>query len=416
MKCTGGEGHGFANWLGQLSEFAENATVKGLSQISNSLQVFCDLMKDCTEESIQWRLSLLGREFSSLFEKAQDVVGQCGQIVNGLQRLLEGQLLSSQAFFREAAGGRFLPELDQVDGGSFFAKSITFATDSSCAQEMKDTLVSMMKIVKPNSGATEEDKTAIEEKYCKHMVQLMCCKAMDAILKVPEAGSTADVKVCLATVEQAVGHMAQPLEAHAGTAWAPMAKSWVSKNISAAVFGSLHAKMTTTIAAAIDSQPEGIDVYTNTRNAQKLRGIAFVKATHEACVGCLEDMGSAVKSLENIWACGASIDICQQGQAATIKALASQLNKVKCYASTIHGLNLVLHRFVNKSKMEKTALVREFLGRFWNVVLNLAVKDASGFSMFFPFAFSARYRKSLERSQVNVQKSLLAWITEEASN
>jgi len=45
--------------------------------------------------------------------------------------------------------------------------------------------------------------------------------------------------------------------------------------------------MTTAIAAAIASQPEGIDVYTNTRNAQKLRGVEFVKATHEACVGPL---------------------------------------------------------------------------------------------------------------------------------
>ena len=122
--------------------------------------------------------------------------------------------------------------------------------------------------------------------------------------------------------------------------------------------------MTRTIAIAIDSQPEGIDVYTNTRNAQKLRGVAFAKATHEACVGCLEDMTAAVKSLENIWACGASIDICQQGQAATIKALVSQLNKVKSYASTIHGLNLILHRFASRTKMEKTALLRESLGSF----------------------------------------------------
>jgi site-specific recombinase len=96
---------------------------------------------------------------------------------------------------------------------------------------MKDTLVSLMKIVEPNSGATEEAKTAVEEKYCKHMMQLMCCRAMDAILKVPEAGSTADVKVCLARVEEALGRMALSLEAHAGTAWAPMAESWASKNI-----------------------------------------------------------------------------------------------------------------------------------------------------------------------------------------
>ena len=363
MKCTGGEGHEFAKWLTELPGVAGNATAQGLSQISNSLQVFCDLMKDHTSESIPSRLSLLGREFAPLFQSAKDVVGVCGDIVDGLQRLLEGQLLSGQAFFKEATGGRFLPEPDQVDGGSgsFFAKSITFATDSSCAQEMKDTLVSMMKIVERNS---EEEKTAIEEKYCKHMVQLMCCKAMDAILKVPETGSTADVKVCLATVEQAVGHMAQSLEARAGTAWAPMAKTWASKHICAAVFGSLHSKMTRTIAIAIDSQPEGIDVYTNTRNAQKLRGVAFAKATHEACVGCLEDMTAAVKSLENIWACGASIDICQQGQAATIKALVSQLNKVKSYASTIHGLNLILHRFASRTKMEKTALLRESLGSF----------------------------------------------------
>ena len=88
MKCSGGEGQEFANWLAQLPELAKNATAQGLSQISNSLQVFCDLMKDHTSESMPWRLSLLGRGLSSLFEKAQDVVGVCGQIVNGLQRLL----------------------------------------------------------------------------------------------------------------------------------------------------------------------------------------------------------------------------------------------------------------------------------------------------------------------------------------
>ena len=73
---------------------------------------------------------------------------------------------------------------------------------------------------------------------------------------------------------------------------------------------------------------------------------------------------AALKPLENTWACGASIDIGQQGQTATIKALASQLNKIKTYASTIGGLNLILHRFANKSKMEKTALLREFFGSF----------------------------------------------------
>ena len=125
------------------------------------------------------------------------------------------------------------------------------------------------------------------------MMQLMCCQAMDAILKVPEGGSSADVKVCLATAEQAVERMAKLLEGHAGAAWAPVAKSWASRNICAAVFGNLHSKMTRTVADAIAAQSDGIDVYTNTRNVQKIRGIACVKATREACVGCLDHMCAA---------------------------------------------------------------------------------------------------------------------------
>ena len=79
------------------------------------------------------------------------------------------------------------------------------------------------------------------------------------------------------------------------------------------------------------------------------QGDCFCQSHSRGLRGLLGGHVPPVKSLENIWACGAPIDICQQGQAATIKALVAQLNKVKSYASTIHGLNLILHRFCNKS-------------------------------------------------------------------
>lgn len=363
MQCTGGEGSDFASWLQQLVEFTGKATTTDLSQISNCLQIFCDFMKSYTRESVQQRLSVLGPEFSWLFEKAQEVVGECGQILGRLRRVLEKQVLCSQTFFQEAAGSRFLPEPEQVDG-TFFADCITFGTGSS-AEETKDTLLSMMQIVEPESGAGDEAKKAIEDMYGKHVVQLLCCKAMDALLNLPEGGAFGEVRCCVAVVEQCFKDLLAPMEAHAAAPWAAAVQTWASKNLCTPLFaGRCHSKMVSIISGALDSQPEGIDVSINTRNVQKLRGTAFSKSTREACVGCLEDMAAAVKSLEDLWASGVTIGICKQGQAGTIKAVASQLSKIRSYSSTIHGLNLILHRFPSKSKIEKTAMVREFLGIF----------------------------------------------------
>lgn len=214
MQCTGGEGVAFANWLQQLVEFTGQVTQADLSKISICLQTFCNLMKGYTGESVQQRLSLLGPEFSWLFEKAQEVVGECGQIVDAFHRTLEKNLLCNQTFFQEAVGSRFLPEREQLDGATFLAQCITFCMDSSCAEEMKDTLVSMMEIVEPEPEAGDEPKKAIEEKYGKHLVQLLCCKAMDALLNLPEGGGSGEVRLCTAMVEQCFKELLVPLQAH----------------------------------------------------------------------------------------------------------------------------------------------------------------------------------------------------------
>ena len=55
--------------------------------------------------------------------------------------------------------------------------------------------------------------------------------------------------------------------------------------------------------------------------------------------------------------------------------------KIRCYASVVHGINLLLNRFPGKQAREKSALLRE-------------------------------YKKAIERASLSVPRSLLSWLQE----
>ena len=231
----------------------------------------------------------------------------------------------------------------------------------------------------------------------------------------------------------------------------------------AAVFGSLRSKMTTTIAAAIASQPEGIDVYTNTRNAQKLRGVAFVKATHEACVGplgghvCVREVTGVHLGLRRSnWHLPARPSCHHQGTGLPVEQ--SQIPRVHhswpqfdpppirqevedgedCVSSLAAfrcvGLNFAVESF---HLLEGLLICVDgwsgawcsclaffmFLQAWhrteskvrWVHGMTQAAKRSQPCALFL-MPSNPRYRKSLDRSGVSVAKSLLSWITEEAAN
>ena len=46
-----------------------------------------------------------------------------------------------------------------------------------------------------------------------------------------------------------------------------------------------------------------------------------------------------------------------------VKSLTAKLQLVRCYSSTVHGLDLLFHRYPGKKRVEKTAYLREQLGQ-----------------------------------------------------
>ena len=67
---------------------------------------------------------------------------------------------------------------------------------------------------------------------------------------------------------------------------------------------------------------------------------------------------------------------------AKMKSVSTSWKKIRCYASVVHGINLLLNRFPGKQAREKSALLRE-------------------------------YKKAIERASLSIPRSLLSWLQEE---
>ena len=133
-------------------------------------------------------------------------------------------------------------------------------------------------------------------------------------------------------------------------------KQWFCSNILSAVFDNIYGRFDTILGEAIGSQPDALDSMLISKNSQKLRATVFEKSRHERCVGGLDDWWGILQFYE-----GLPVSNLTQIQCGKVKSLTAKLQLVRCYSSTVHGLNLLFHRYPGKNRVEKTALLREQL-------------------------------------------------------
>lgn len=121
-----------------------------------------------------------------------------------------------------------------------------------------------------------------------------------------------------------------------------------------------------------------------TKNVARIRAVMLVAKTHQECCGCLDDVNKTLGAMDTITSGLAGHGPITTSHLAKQRGIQSPLKMLRQYSSTVHGCNLVLHRF-NGTVKEKTALLREF-------------------------------KKSCDRTGVTVPKTLLSWLAEEASS
>ena len=340
-------------WQGSFTQFVSDASAEQMSAISGALNNFCHLMKEFPDGLIKEIGEDLGCQ--ALFEKAGEIINKyIPQILDNIKTNMDEQLLANQDFFRTYAADRFLPDLASVSR-DWYGQCVQFGS-TSLASVLKDSVVTMVETLKLQLGSGMTQDQEAKENFMKHLAQYHCCICMDALLAVPREAAVAELKLCLDVVQRSI---AEVMSLKSTEAWLKDAKAWVLQNVAGEIFTNVTSKLTSKVHDAMAAIPE-IDGMISTRNTQKIRQIVFQKTTHEMAVGSLEDFQGCVKSLSEL---PLAIDNLSQSQLAQVQSFSVKVDRIRGYAYAVHGLNLVIFRFAGKNRMERSAFLREYLGR-----------------------------------------------------
>ena len=345
----------YLQWSSNVVDIVLAAGPESLTGIAQALHSFCESFNALGQEGGK-RGSKLSEAAAVLFARAQDVLQSCvAGILKGLAKAMLSKLLRAQAFFPKDSV--FLPEVT-ADSKSFFEESIQFCTESN-AEALRDTLKSMAAALKNAEREIGFDLDKVMDQFAEHELQAFCCVCFEN-LDIPEEIPVAKLKSQFQSLEQALAAMADIIKS-SDSSWSKAAKDWIGKHVIAKIFGHALTVILGQLQKAIDAQPEGVETLIVSRNVEKLRRLVFNQEVHNACTHGLEEMGCVMKSLENVMTAGNSMDLMQAGFLNKVKTTQGELGRMKQYSSIVHGLNLCFHRFTNKGRLERSALLREIL-------------------------------------------------------
>ena len=91
----------------------------------------------------------------------------------------------------------------------------------------------------------------------------------------------------------------------------------------------------------------------------RIRAVMLVAKTHHDCCGGLDDTNKTLAVMDAITAGLAGRGLIATSHLPKQRGIQSPLKMLRQYSSTVHGCNLVLHRF-NGTVQEKSAFLREY--------------------------------------------------------
>ena len=336
-----------------MVNFTQQADGPSMALIAQALQTFCQTWKNLQGKDLRKIGAELGATYQTCFQRAKHIVQQCvPAILRSMEAQLRQHLLVTQPWFQQrAAEGSVLPAIGSAPA-EWWSQCCNFALASE-AENYKSALLAMFETLKVHLGEADGEEflaiaTQAREKCAKFAGQHLCCVCADALQSLPAVPAASDLRARMAVVQDC----AVKLEEEAGDD----VKQWFCSNILSAVFDNIYGRFDTILGEAIGSQPDALDSMLISKNSQKLRATVFEKSRHERCVGGLDDWWGILQFYE-----GLPVSNLTQIQCGKVKSLTAKLQLVRCYSSTVHGLNLLFHRYPGKNRVEKTALLREQL-------------------------------------------------------
>ena len=366
INATGKAEQTYHQWSQNLVDVVLAASPESLTAIAQALRSFCEAINVLGKEGAK-RAIKYSDAAGELITSSQQILQKCvGDILGGLGNAMKTKLLCQQPFFPSDCS--FLPNVNS-EHKDLYEEMLQFCSESN-AEALRDTLVTMARALKNADLEMDFNLDSFTAEFKQHEMQAFGCICVSS-LAISEDTPIPKVKAAFTLLEEPLGALAAGINAEKDAAWNADAKDWMAKQIIPKIFNNALGIVQGHLQKAVDAQPEGIETLIVNRNSAKLRAVAFNKEVHMNATNGQEDFVAIIKSTENMVTGCHSCGLMQVQYLNKVKAIQSKALRVKTYSSVVHGLNLCFHRFTNKGRLERTAMLRELLDR---IVLSWILK------------------------------------------
>ena len=374
MAATAANEKVLSDWASALpGEIARSLTANDQSREAalSTLTKFCDMQvsPDAVENMCKQCDSINLGEVRGLGNLLLHLAGaMLPQVWESVSRAFSAQLIRNQSFFKDQCDSTdFLPE-PAANNKEFWEKvsQIRLPAGEHLAMEQMAKLLGSNKVeeVKELSKVLNVEK--LTYKICEFINAASDKPIEDDTPSATKAEHFTALTNLAVEVVKGLAHVQHQ---------SPSArvKEFVGKNILGRIV-RLAQKCGKMVAASKDAIPPRWEQLVENRNASQIKTQMFSRKVHQAVAGDLDSVTAVCSSVEKIVKEFSMVpSLMQSSQLSVMKAMLEHGNVIKNYSTSLHGLNLLLHRLPAKSSREKAAALREWVGRLITLCILLVL-------------------------------------------
>ena len=347
-------------WFDQFATTVASASGAKAREIAKALQLFSNALLGPTNmtPALQESLSPHCAGAWTFFNRV--VTQLVPQIFTSMTRQVSEACLQEQSFWQEAVGDRQLP-VPGAHAAQVYERAAAFelpADQYSCLQGLSASL-----------NMENEEFVALKEKYsmASMLHGISCFMSHFNARPFKERPATAE-ELCdvVMAAEKSLLHGVckglRQLETLTSSQTFESLILALTPVIADPLIGELLMQMEKLTDAAVGAIPAGHENFLITRNIQRIKTHMFSESNHQLICGSVEIFGKCLQIFERLLADLAALKVLGATHCAKLKMIQRSVKTIRCYSTTMHGLNLILHRLPGKIPREKAAISRELLG------------------------------------------------------
>lgn len=378
MGATAANQNTSSMWVEQLPRFVAGSRPEEQRQIFKALGA---LLAQITPEAIKKIGADLSKHGYHTVAKSLEVMDQMQdaalpQLWSSMVEDFKNGLLSSQTWFVAVAGkdAKTLPDPSDKADGAFFERCASFQLPSL------DVLFQMAPLVDKDGKMNGMER--------KHKIDNLIFNTASVLHQILLVTGQAPMQAAVPQLEAIASQIAELMSLEQAMSLEGGMKESVRKFFTAHITTKFFAAAECVCTCVQNMQkaiPDQYEKLVEQRNLAQIKAVLFSKRTHEAvtsfqdlAVAGTEAMRSVVKSAGHVTS-GGCLGRFRNHDAA--------LKAVRAYTTTVHGLNILLHKLPppGKQNRERAAMLREF-------------------------------KKAWEKTKIPPAKALTVWMTEAAGS